>query len=55
MEELKPFIVEFNENGVIKPKTFFVNCSVGGKDHRPIIVITHDKCTFSTNDGIRRI
>ena len=54
MEELKPYIVEFEENGTMKPKIYPSDCAVGGNDRRPIIVITHDECTFSANDGIRR-
>ena len=54
MEDLKPYIVEFEEDGKMKPKTYPSGCTVGGSDWQPIIVITHDKCTFSANDGIRR-
>ena len=54
MEELKPYIVEFDENGAIKPKAYPADCAVGGNNRRPVIVITHDKCTFSANDGIRK-
>lgn len=28
MEELKSYIVEFNENNIIKPKIYLVNCKV---------------------------
>lgn len=54
MEELKPFMVEFEANGNIKPKVYPPSCIVGGDECRPIIVITHDECTFSANDGKRR-
>lgn len=53
MEELKPFIVEFEANGDMKPKKYPSDCVVGGNKHRPIIVITHNECTFSANDGKR--
>lgn len=33
IEELKPYIVEYNQDRVIKPKMYPSNCAVGGKDH----------------------
>lgn len=54
MEELKPFIVEFEADGNMKPKEYPPGCAVGGNERRLIIVITHDECTFSANDGKRR-
>ncbi len=52
MEELKPYMVEFKEDCIMKPKVYPSDCTVGGDERRPIIVITHDECTFSANDGI---
>ena len=54
MEELKPYMVEFDENGAMKPKVYLSNYAVGGENRRPIIVITHDECTFSANDRVRK-
>lgn len=54
MEELKPYMVEFNQDGVIKPKVYPFDCVVGGENCRPVVVITHDECTFSANDGVQR-
>ena len=54
MEELKPYMVEFNEDGAMKAKDYPVDCAVGGEERRPVIVITHDECTFSANNGIRK-
>ena len=54
MKKLKPYIIEFNEDGAIKAKDYPVNYAVGKKEHRPIIVITHDECTFPANDGIQK-
>lgn len=54
IEDLKPYIVEFEENGVMKPKIYSSDCAVGGEDCRPINVITYDEYTFSANDGIQR-
>ena len=29
IEELKPYIVEFDENGAIKPKVYSADCAMG--------------------------
>ena len=55
MEKLKPYIVEFNKDGAIKTKHYLVNCVVGGEKRWPIIVITHDECTFFANDRIWKV
>ena len=55
MEELKPYVVEFKEDGTIKPKAYPFHCTVGGDERQPIIVITHDKCIFSANNGVQRV
>ena len=52
MEELKPYIVGFDENGAMKPKAYPPDCAVGDNHWQPIIVITHDEYTFSANAGI---
>ena len=54
IEELKPYIVEFDEDGAIKPKVYLLDCVIGGNDRQLIIVITHNECTFSANDGIQK-
>lgn len=51
-EELKPYIVKFNKDGTIKAKNYSFDCAVRGEKRHPIIVITHDKCTFCANDGV---
>jgi hypothetical protein len=53
LEELEPYLVQFDENGKILDKLWPKDCQVGGDDRRPIIVITHDECIFSSNDGPR--
>ena len=55
MEELKPYIVKFNKYGTIKAKDYSSHCVVGGEEQRPIIIITHDECTFSANNNIRKV
>ena len=52
METFKPYIVEFNPDGIMKPKEYLFDYSMGGNNWWPIIVITHNKCTFSANNGI---
>lgn len=52
IEKLKPYIVEFNKDGVMKAKNYLVDCIVRGNKHYSIIIITYDECTFSMNDGI---
>lgn len=54
MNELRPYIVEFEEDGRMKDKTYPSDCAVSGANCQPVIMITHDECTFSANDGIRR-
>ena len=54
MEELKPYIVEFDKNGAMKPKVYSADCAIGGNNRQPVIIITHDKCTFSANNGIQK-
>lgn len=52
IEDLKPYLVEFNEDGTIKDKTYPPDCTVRDEDCWPVIIITHDECTFLTNDNI---
>ena len=54
MKELKPYLVEFEEDGIMKVKNYPSDCKVGGNEHRPIIVITYNQSTFSSNDSIRK-
>lgn len=51
MDALKPYLVEFEDDGTMKPKTYPKDFAIGGSDRRPIILITHDKSTFNANDG----
>ena len=54
MEELKPYMVKFDENGAMKPEVYSSDCAVKEENRRPIIIITHDDCTFFANDGVRK-
>ena len=54
MEEFKPYIIEFEKNGAMKDNIYPSNCAVYSNDRCPIIVITHDECTFFANNRIRK-
>lgn len=45
MEELKPYIVEFD-------KVSSMNCKVRENNQQPIIIISHNEYIFSANNGI---
>ena len=42
MEELKLYMVKFDEYGAMKAKEYLIDCAVGGDERQPVIVITHD-------------
>lgn len=52
MKDLEPYLVEFEEDGLIKNKEYPADCEVWNTNCRPIILITHDECIFSANDEI---
>lgn len=54
MEDLKPDMVEFEENETMKAKVYPDDCVVEGQNRRLVKIITHDECTFSANDGVRQ-
>ena len=45
--------MEFDKTGQIILKIYSLNYEIRGDKHQPVIVIIHDKCTFSFNDGPR--
>lgn len=47
-------MVEFKEDKTIKKKTYPSDCAVSGNQRRLVIMITHNECTFSANDGVRQ-
>lgn len=55
MEELKPYIVEFYNNGIIKPKVYPYDYVVGNKICKSIIIITHDEYIFFANNGVQKV
>lgn len=54
IEKFKPYMVEFKENKIIKPKIYSLDCAVRRDNCCPIFVITHDECIFSANDRVRK-
>ena len=54
MEELKQFLVEFNEDNSVRSKIYLSKCIIRSKDFWLFIIITYDKCTFSINNRISR-
>ena len=52
IEELKPYMVEFNEDGAMKANNYPVDCIVEDEERHPIIVINHNEYTFSANNGV---
>lgn len=45
-------MVEFKEDGTIKPKMYPDECVVEGPIQQLVIIITYEKCTFSVNDSV---
>lgn len=54
LNKLKQYIVEFEEDCIMKPKVYFFNCAVKGNKQWLINIITYDKCTFFANHRIRK-
>lgn len=54
IQELKLYMIEFYDNGAMKPKVYLFNYAIKDENRQPIIEITLDKCTFSTNDGVQK-
>lgn len=55
IKELKLYLVKFDENDKIKDKIYSSDYGIGDKNCQPVIVITHNECIFSTNDGICKV
>ena len=50
ISDLELYLVEFDSKGNIKDKIYPDDCQVRGTNRQLIIIITHDKCTFSANN-----
>lgn len=47
-------MVEFEKKYVIKKKIYLFDCIVYSSNYCPIIIITHDECTFLINNSIQK-
>lgn len=45
-------MIKFEENNIIKKKIYLFDCIVHGCNYCLIVVITYDKCIFSTKNNI---
>ena len=54
MEELKPYIFEFEKDCTMKPKVYPSDCEVGKNNRQHIVVITYNECIFFAKDGFRK-
>ena len=54
MKDLEPYLVEFEEDESMKAKNYPDDFAIGGDLRCSVITITHDECTFSADDGIRK-
>lgn len=43
-------MIKFNENGIIKAKDYLIDYIIRGEKYCLIIIITHNKYTFFTNN-----
>ena len=51
MSDLEPYLVEFDSERNMKEKVYPDDCQVRIENCQPVIVVTHDECIFSANDG----
>ena len=54
LEGLRPYLVEFDKFGGIKPKIYPRGCEIGGL-HPPVILVTHDESTLNSNEARLRV
>ena len=55
MEALKLYLVEFEEDSLMKSKTYPNDCTIGGSEKQLIILITHNESTFNANDSCQQV
>lgn len=55
MEELKLYLIGLDKNSKIIDKAYLFNCTIDSKNRWPVIVITHNKCTFFINNNICKV
>lgn len=54
MKKFKLYIVKFEKNSVIKNKIYLSDFAIYNNDCYLIIIITHNKYTFSANNRIQK-
>lgn len=52
MKELKPFLVKFNKDNIMKSKVYLPNCIIKGRNFWSIMIITYDEYIFFAKDKI---
>lgn len=52
MKKLKPYLVKFNKDGIMKKNNYPINCIVNNCNCQLVIVIIYDKYIFFTDDRI---
>lgn len=55
MESLLLYFVKDNKDSTILPKKYPDNCTIGGLNWQPIIMIIYNKSLFSTNNSCWKI
>lgn len=54
IKELKSYLVEFNQDRIMKAKEYLSNYAIEGANHQLVIRIIYDKDIFSVNNDIQR-
>lgn len=54
IEKLKPYIIKFDENSLIKPKVYLLDYAIGDNHWQPIIVIIYNEYIFFSNNSIQK-
>lgn len=52
IEELKSYIIEFEEKDIINNKIYLPDYVVSGKNCQSFVLTTYNKCTLFINNGI---
>ena len=52
MAKLNSYMIEFDEDSVMRARNYSSDCVIGGEKQWLIITITYNKCIFFVNDNI---
>lgn len=55
IKNLKPYMIEFEKDRIIKTKVYPDDCIIKSQNWHPVIIITHDKCIFLVNNIVRQV